>query len=164
MFLLITSLIFNGFSIRKKFWKAETQFFSTIASYFVYIEDYYDLRHLWHRQYASQYTAGDGVVGKPYVPAFQNFLRIGNPLNIKEVMSKKMFVILLNFFWSLWSIIHIYHNLRHLQHESNYIAFDPLLRYFTSSTSATWIQCIRQHCQRCQRFCTRTAHSGFLVI
>ena len=24
MFLLITSLIFNGFSIRKKFWKAET--------------------------------------------------------------------------------------------------------------------------------------------
>ena len=31
-FLLITFLIFNGFSIRKKFWKAQTQGFSTIPS------------------------------------------------------------------------------------------------------------------------------------
>ena len=31
-FLLITFLIFNGFSTRKKFWKAETQGFSTIPS------------------------------------------------------------------------------------------------------------------------------------
>ena len=31
-FLLITFLIFNGFSIRKKFWKAVTQGFSTIPS------------------------------------------------------------------------------------------------------------------------------------
>ena len=31
-FLLITFLIFNGFSIRKKFWKAETEGFSTIPS------------------------------------------------------------------------------------------------------------------------------------
>ena len=31
-FLLITFLIFNGFSISKKFWKAETQGFSTIPS------------------------------------------------------------------------------------------------------------------------------------
>ena len=31
-FLLITFLIFNGLSIRKKFWKAETQGFSTIPS------------------------------------------------------------------------------------------------------------------------------------
>ena len=31
-FLLITFLIFNEFSIRKKFWKAETQGFSTIPS------------------------------------------------------------------------------------------------------------------------------------
>ena len=31
-FLLITFLIFNGFSIRKTFWKAETQDFSTIPS------------------------------------------------------------------------------------------------------------------------------------
>ena len=31
-YLPITFLIFNGFSIRKKFWKAETQGFSTIPS------------------------------------------------------------------------------------------------------------------------------------
>ena len=31
-FLPITFLIFNRFSIRKKFWKAETQVFSTIPS------------------------------------------------------------------------------------------------------------------------------------
>ena len=31
-FLPITFLIFNGFSIRKKFWKAETQGFSTVPS------------------------------------------------------------------------------------------------------------------------------------
>ena len=30
-FWLITSLILNGFSIRKKFWKAETESFPTIA-------------------------------------------------------------------------------------------------------------------------------------
>ena len=29
-FLLITSLIFNGFSIRKKFWKAKAESFPTI--------------------------------------------------------------------------------------------------------------------------------------
>ena len=37
-FLLITSLIFNGFSIRKKFWKAETESFPTIQSNTVYIK------------------------------------------------------------------------------------------------------------------------------
>ena len=37
-FWLITSLILNGFSIRKKFWKAETESFPTIPSYFMYIE------------------------------------------------------------------------------------------------------------------------------
>ena len=31
--LLITSLIINGFSIRKKFWKAETVSFPTLPSY-----------------------------------------------------------------------------------------------------------------------------------
>ena len=30
----------------------------------------------------------DGMVEKPYVLAFQNFLLIENPLNIKKVMSK----------------------------------------------------------------------------
>ena len=37
-FWLITSLILNGFSIRKKFWKAETQGFPTIPSYPMYIK------------------------------------------------------------------------------------------------------------------------------
>ena len=37
-FWLITSLILNGFSIRKKFWKAETVGFSTIPSNTVYIK------------------------------------------------------------------------------------------------------------------------------
>ena len=53
------------------------------------------------------------MVEKPYVSAFQNFFRIENPLNIKEVMSKNMFVCIL----SLWSIIHSIWHIRHLQHE-----------------------------------------------
>ena len=48
-FWFITSLIFNGFSIRKKFWKAETKGFATIPSNSMYIEDYYDLRHPRHK-------------------------------------------------------------------------------------------------------------------
>ena len=36
-FLPITFLIFNRFSIRKKFWKAETQGFSTIPSNTIYV-------------------------------------------------------------------------------------------------------------------------------
>ena len=43
-FLLITFLIFNGFSIRKKFWKAETQGFSTYHLYYIY----------WHSQYKTR--------------------------------------------------------------------------------------------------------------
>ena len=37
-FWLITSLIINGFSIRKKFWKAETESFPTIPSDPMYVE------------------------------------------------------------------------------------------------------------------------------
>ena len=37
-FWLITSLILNGFSIRKKFWKAETESFPTIPSNSIYVE------------------------------------------------------------------------------------------------------------------------------
>ena len=37
-FWLITSLILNGFSIRKKFWKAETESFPTIPSDSMYVE------------------------------------------------------------------------------------------------------------------------------
>ena len=74
----------------------------------MYVEDY--LRHLQH---ALIYTVFDGMVKKPKVPAFQNFFRIENPLNIKEVMSKNMLVCIV----SLWSIIHSIWHLRHLQHE-----------------------------------------------
>ena len=41
-FWLITSLILNGFSIRKKFWKAETESFPTIPSNSMYVEDVED--------------------------------------------------------------------------------------------------------------------------
>ena len=37
-FWLITSLILNGFSIRKKFWKAETESFPTIPSNSMYVK------------------------------------------------------------------------------------------------------------------------------
>ena len=37
-FWLITSLILNGFSIRKKFWKAETESFPAIPSNSMYVE------------------------------------------------------------------------------------------------------------------------------
>ena len=37
-FWLTTSLILNGFSIRKKFWKAETESFPTIPSHSMYVE------------------------------------------------------------------------------------------------------------------------------
>ena len=54
-FLLITPLIFNGFLIRKKFWKAETQTFPTIPSNTMYVErveSYFDpfdmLQHTLH--------------------------------------------------------------------------------------------------------------------
>ena len=49
------------------------------------VESYLDFRPLRH---ASIYIALGGMVGKVSVPAFQNFLRIENPLNIKEVINK----------------------------------------------------------------------------
>ena len=44
IFLLITFLIFNPFSIQLKFWKAETKGFSTILSNTIY-DDTVDTRH-----------------------------------------------------------------------------------------------------------------------
>ena len=41
----------------------------------------------------STYIVFDGMVEKPWVSAFQNFFRIENPLNIKEVMSTNVYVI-----------------------------------------------------------------------
>ena len=49
------------------------------------VESYFDFRPLQH---VLTYIALDGMVGKVWVSAFQNFLRIENPLNIKKVMSK----------------------------------------------------------------------------
>ena len=43
-FLPITFLLFNRFSICKKFWKAETESFSTIPSNTIYV-DTVDTRH-----------------------------------------------------------------------------------------------------------------------
>ena len=36
--------------------------------------------------------SNDGVVEKPWVSAFQNFLRIENQLNIKKVMGRKVWM------------------------------------------------------------------------
>ena len=47
---------------------------------------------------SSIYTKFDAMVRKPKVSAFQNFFRIENPLNIKEVMGKNVFVYILSFF------------------------------------------------------------------
>ena len=62
--LLITFLIFNQFSIRKKFWKAETYTFRTIPSNVMYVEgveSYFGFQPFRH---ALTYIALDGIVGK----------------------------------------------------------------------------------------------------
>ena len=38
------------------------------------------------------YIVFDGMVEKPWVSAFQNFLRIENPLNIKKVMGRNVWM------------------------------------------------------------------------
>ena len=88
--LLITVLIFNQFSICKKFWKAETKTFPTIPSNVMYVkgvESYFEFWPLWH---ASTYIALADMVGKVLVSAFQNVFRIENHLNIKKVMIKSV--------------------------------------------------------------------------
>ena len=40
----------------------------------------------------STYIVFDGMVEKPLVSAFQNFLRIENPLNIKKVMGRNVWM------------------------------------------------------------------------
>ena len=49
------------------------------------VKSYFDFQPLRH---ALTYIALGGMVGKVSVPAFQNFLQIENPLNIKEVINK----------------------------------------------------------------------------
>ena len=56
----------------------------------MHVEDVEDCIAL---QISSIYTRFDAMVEKLKVSAFQNFFRIENPLNIKEVMGKNMFVI-----------------------------------------------------------------------
>ena len=40
----------------------------------------------------STYIVFDGMVEKPWVSVFQNFLRIENPLNIKKVMGRNVWM------------------------------------------------------------------------
>ena len=54
------------------------------------------LGYLIYHQHALLYTVFDGMVGKPQVSAIQSFFQIENLLNIKEVMSKNMFVCILS--------------------------------------------------------------------
>ena len=90
-FLLITFLIFNGFSIRKKFWKAETQGFSTISSILymstLSIQDK-DLLCIqcylcWHCRYKTH----------PHIPAhnFLNIQWIFNPQKVLESWDSGLF-------------------------------------------------------------------------
>ena len=53
-FWLITSLILNGFSIRKKFWKAETESFPTIPSNLMDLES--SQSQLSHTLYSVRIT------------------------------------------------------------------------------------------------------------
>ena len=73
----------------------------------------------------STYIGFGGTVGKAWFPAFQNFFRIENPLNIKEVMGRNM-----------WTCICISYRLsRHR------IAFAPLkhdMLWSLVSTVSTW--------------------------
>ena len=81
------------FQFEKSFGKLRLRAFQPyhqILCMLKYVEDVKDyLQHLWH---ALIYTVFDGMVGKPWVSAFQNFFRIENPLSIKEVMSQNVCV------------------------------------------------------------------------
>ena len=94
----ITFLIFNGSSIQKKFWKAENQGFLTTPSNTMYVDtvntsrnisNAFNVKMYWQCRYC-RYILLDGMVGKPWFSAFQNFFQIENPLNIKEVISQNV--------------------------------------------------------------------------
>ena len=72
-----------------------------INSVNIHRENYWggSLRKLWvemHKKYlclvltVSTYIVFDGMVEKPLVPAFQNFLQIENRLNIKKVTGRSV--------------------------------------------------------------------------
>ena len=72
----MTFLIVNRFSIRKKFWKAETKGFPTIPSNSIYVGDVEGYFDLWHFRHASTYIAFDGMVGKPKSQLSKTFCRL----------------------------------------------------------------------------------------
>ena len=64
MFLLITSLIFNGFLTRKKFWKAFQPYYQILCM-LKHVDDVEGQNNLWHLQHALTYIRFDSMVGKP---------------------------------------------------------------------------------------------------
>ena len=102
------------------------------------------------------------MVGKFLVSAFQNFFRIENLLNIKKVISKKMFVCIL----SLWSIIYsidIFDTFDMSNKMSNSVCSVALKLQTPSSMSLTYIAfnalksvAYLQHLQHCFDLCMYT--------
>ena len=126
MFLPITFLIFNGFSIQKKFWLSN----HTIKSYMSIVLTvstlpvHYCIEILRLVSTVSTYIEF-GVVGKPWFSAFQNFFRIEKRLNIKKVMGRNMCT----------CVCILYQLYRHN------IAFEPLkhdVLWSLVSTVSTW--------------------------
>ena len=150
-FWLITSLILNGFSIRKKFWKAETEGFSTILCILKHVKDVKN--NLQHLQHASTYIRFDGMVGKLSVSASQNFFRIENPLSIKEVMNQNVCacsfpifdifnihrITALRCIWSIFDIFNIHRITFKWYHIKKGMIKVCLYFLFPSSTSSTYI-------------------------
>ena len=136
MFLPITFLIFNGFSIRKKVlecWEPglfnhTTKSYMSIVSIVSTVSTlpvHYCIEILRLVSTVSTYIGFDGMVEKPWFSAFQNFFRIENPLNIKKVMGRNMCT----------CICILYRLYRHN------IAFEPLkylVLWSLVSTVSTW--------------------------
>ena len=89
-FLPITFFIFNWFSIQKKFWKAEIEGFSNIPSILymstllIQVMAFYTKYNTFNAMHVDTVE----TVEKSWFWAFQNFKRIENWLNIKEVIAK----------------------------------------------------------------------------
>ena len=73
--------------------------------------------------------------------SFSKLFQIENLLNIKEVMSENINICQRCIIQSKVNLIHCIH-IGDVGDESNYIAFDLILRYFTSPTSPTCIDLI----------------------
>ena len=99
---------------------------------------YYDLYRLY------RHACIFGMVGKPWFAAFQNFFRIENQLNIKQVMGRNMCACICILYW-------LY------QHN---IAFEPLkhdVLWSLVSTVSTWDTTQHtMHCSHCFDLCVST--------